>query len=166
MRILGIDPGLATIGLGLIEAKNRTDWIAEEWLTIRTKAGLPLADRLKEIADDLKSFLEEAKPDVVIVERLFFAVNAESGLEVAHARGVILATVAGMGLPIHEPTPLQLKAAISGDGQADKRQMQEMVMRLLKLDQIPSPPDAADALALAMYGALTVSSELVSERSN
>lgn len=161
MRILGIDPGLATIGLGLLDAENRTDWTPIEWLVIRTKSGLSLAERLREIAEDLQKYLEEAKPDLVVIERLFFAANTESGLEVAHARGVILATVAGLGLPLMEPTPLQLKAAITGDGKADKIQMQEMVMRLLKLDEVPSPPDAADALALAIYGALVGETQLV-----
>lgn len=154
MRILGIDPGLATIGLGLIEAENRTTWQAMEWLVITTKPGFSLAERLLEIATDLKAFLAEAKPELVVVERLFFAVNAQSALEVAQARGVILATVAALGIPVMEPTPLQLKAAITGDGKADKAQIQQMVKMMLKLDVIPSPVDAADALGLALYGAL------------
>jgi crossover junction endodeoxyribonuclease RuvC len=88
------------------------------------------------------------------VERLFFAVNEQSALEVAQARGVMLAVVHREGIPILEPTPLQVKMAITGDGQADKRQMQEMVQRLLNLPSPPSPADAADALAMGIYGAL------------
>ena len=155
MRIVGIDPGLATIGIGLIDAENRTDWKVVEWLTIKTEAGLSLEDRLHEISVDLKKYIKETKPDFAVVERLFFQTNVQTALDVAQARGVILATLAECGVPLSEPTPLQLKSAITGDGQADKQQMQEMLMRLLNLTEIPKPDDAADALALAIYGALT-----------
>lgn len=153
MRILGIDPGLAVIGLGLLEATSPNDLTAIDWLTIRTPPSLSLAERLHEIGKDLEEFVQDAKPDSAVVERLFFETNIQTGLEVAHARGVILSTLHGCGIPVTEPTPLQLKLAITGDGKADKIQIQTMLLHLLKLKEIPRPVDAADALALAVYGA-------------
>ncbi len=154
MRILGIDPGLATIGLGIIDRSENGDMTAVDWLTIKTKAGLPIAERLCEIAEDLKGFLRTIKPDLAVIERLFFATNEKTALDVAHARGVIVHTVASARVPMLEPTPLQLKLGITGDGGADKVQMQTMLVHLLSLSEIPTPDDAADALALAVYGAL------------
>lgn len=155
MRVLGIDPGLATIGVGVVDCTSPYDAAAVDWFVITTPAGLPMADRLHEIEQDLRGFIAEAKPDLAVVERVFFAVNEQSAIEVAHARGVILAVVAGAGLRVIEPTPLQLKSAIAGDGSADKRQMQDSIARLLKLPKPPTPADAADALALALYGGIT-----------
>lgn len=154
MRILGIDPGLATIGLGLIEAKNSNDMQAVEWLTIQTKARLPIAERLQEIHKDLSKYLDATKPQLVAIEKLFFETNVRTAMDVSQARGVIMLAAAERGIPIVEATPLQLKLAITGDGQADKEQVQMMLLHLLKLTQIPKPDDAADALALAVYGAL------------
>ena len=153
MLILGIDPGLATIGLGLIEVRSNVDMDAIDWLTINTKPGV-LSERLLEISRDLTEFLQNKKPELAVIERLFFATNEKTALDVAHARGVILSTVAQFGIPVIEPTPLQMKLAITGDGQADKLQVQTMLKHLLKLEDIPTPDDAADALALAVYGAL------------
>lgn len=155
MRILGIDPGLARIGLGLISCTGPHDARAEEWLTIETAAGTPLPDRLREIRTDLAAYLADQKPDLVVIEKLFFAKNQTTAIDVSQARGVIVCTVAEAGLPMLEPTPMQLKQGVSGDGSADKVQMQTMVMRLLQLADIPTPDDAADALALALYGSLT-----------
>lgn len=154
MRILGIDPGLATVGLGLIDAPSPQEWHALDWLTITTEKGLPLAERLREIAADLSTFLDEAQPELAVVEKLFFATNALTAIDVAQARGTILMTLAGRQIPIIEPTPLQLKSAVTGDGKADKQQIQLMLCRMLHLDECPHPDDAADALALAVYGAL------------
>lgn len=153
MRILGIDPGLATIGVGLVERDARRSVRALDWLAITTPAGLALAERLKELSTDLATYLAQAKPDLAVVERLFFATNKQTAIDVAQARGVILATLALQGIPILEPTPLQMKLCITGDGRADKRQVQDMVVRTLALDERPTPDDAADALALALYGA-------------
>ncbi len=153
MLILGIDPGLATIGLGLLEVRSHADMHAIDWLTINTKPGV-LSERLLEISKDLSEFLQNKKPELAVIERLFFATNEKTALDVAHARGVILSTVAASGIPVIEPTPLQMKLAITGDGQADKVQVQTMLKHLLKLEDIPTPDDAADALALAVYGAL------------
>lgn len=154
MRILGIDPGIAIVGLGLIEAASPHAMQVVEWLTIDTKAGVPLPDRLKEIHDDLSQFLDETKPELAVVEKLYFETNVTTAMNVAHGRGIILLSLAERGIPVIEPTPLQLKLAITGDGSADKLQMQTMLLHLLKLKEIPRPDDAADALALAIYGAL------------
>ncbi|MDD5743069.1 MAG: crossover junction endodeoxyribonuclease RuvC [Candidatus Peribacteraceae bacterium] len=153
-RILGIDPGLATTGLGLIEVDERQQLRVEEWLTIDTAAGLPLSDRLEEIRKDLCAYLQEHKPDVAVVERLFFSTNVKTAFDVAQVRGVILLTLAEYGIACLEPNPLTLKSCITGDGRADKRQMQDMICRILDLKAIPKPDDAADALALAVFGAL------------
>jgi len=154
MKILGIDPGLATIGLGLIEVSSSQKMEAIEWLTLTTPSGNPLHKRLNEISTDLKGYLSEIRPELTVVEKLFFAINEQTAIDVAHARGVILQTIAESKIPIVEPTPLQLKSCITGDGSADKRQVQDMLMRMFKLEEIPQPDDAADALALAAYGAL------------
>jgi crossover junction endodeoxyribonuclease RuvC len=154
MRILGIDPGLATIGLGLIEATSRADIRVIEWLTIETAAGSPLSDRLAEIHKDLSAFIEDANPSLIVIEKLFFATNVKTAIDVAQARGVIVLSAAEKHIPVLEITPLQLKSGITGDGSADKMQMQSMLMQMLHLTEIPKPDDAADALALAVYGAL------------
>jgi len=154
MRILGIDPGLARVGLGVIDTSSPYDLQVVEWLTLETAAGLPLGDRLKEIRTDLDAYLREMKPDLAVVERLFFKTNVTTAIDVAHARGCILLCLAEHAVPILEPTPMQLKSGIAGDGGAAKRQMQDMVARMLHLATIPTPDDAADALALAVYGAL------------
>jgi crossover junction endodeoxyribonuclease RuvC len=159
MRILGIDPGLAIVGLGLLDAPERTVLQPVEWLTITTPAGLPLSERLCEIRSDLTRYLETSTPDVAVIERLFFAKNERTALDVAQARGVIMQTVAEHGIAIVEPTPLQMKQGITGDGSADKTQVLSMLMRELRLAQPPKPDDAADALALAMYGALVWTQE-------
>ncbi|MSR68061.1 crossover junction endodeoxyribonuclease RuvC [Candidatus Peribacteria bacterium] len=155
MRILGVDPGMTRTGLGLIETTKSGNVQAIEWLTIETPAGLPLPERLSELAADLKQYLDETKPDLAVVEKLFFATNKRTAMDVSHARGVIMATLSSHGIDILEATPLQLKTAITGDGRADKKQMQSMVKRTLKLKEIPTPVDAADGLALALYGAFT-----------
>ncbi len=152
MRIIGIDPGLATVGIGLIEHHPHQPK-ALEWLTIETASTSPLAKRLKEIGEDLDAYLKEMQPELAVIEKLYFSVNEKTALDVAQARGVILATVACYGIPILEPTPPELKSCIAGDGGADKKQMQKMVQAIFNLTEIPKPDDAADALALAAFGA-------------
>ncbi len=154
MRILGVDPGLATVGLGYVDCTSTHDIRAGEWLTIETPAGMPFAERLAEIEHDLSEYIAQIKPDLAVVEKLFFATNQKTALDVAHARGVILLTLQKAGLTVMEPTPLQLKSALTGDGGADKRQVQDMLKMLLNLPVIPQPDDAADALGLAVYGAM------------
>lgn len=154
MRILGIDPGLTVTGLGLIEADERGAPRALDWLTITTDSVLPLPIRLAELQKDLAAYLLEARADLAVVEKIFFAVNERTALDVAHARGVILASLAAAGLEVLEATPLQMKAAVTGDGSADKTQVQDMLVRLLQLSERPQPADAADALGLAVYGSI------------
>lgn len=153
MKIIGIDPGLATIGIGLIEATSKNDIKVLDWLTIETPAGEETPNRLKEIAKDLANLLEENKPELAVVEKIFFAKNEKSAINVAQARGVILQMLASRSIPIIEPTPIQIKSVITGDGRADKRQIQNMLMRTLNLQEVPKPDDAADAIAMALYGA-------------
>ena len=154
VKILGIDPGVATTGLGLVTVNERGEITDPDWLTIETPAGLPLAERLAEIEQDLSAFLKEKKPDLAVVERLFFSRNERTAIDVAQARGVILLTLQTHGIPYLEPTPPALKSAITGDGRADKQQIQSMLCTMLKLKEIPKPDDAADALALAVFGAI------------
>jgi len=152
MRIVGIDPGLATTGIAIIETGQGDAIQKADWLTITTPAKTPLSYRLCEIQENLSVFLEGAKPDLAVVEKLFFATNTKTAIDVAHARGVILLALQSRAIPIIEPTPLQLKSCITGDGKADKIQIQQMLMRELNLNELPKPDDAADALALALFG--------------
>jgi len=154
MRILGVDPGLATIGIGLIEAQSSQVFRALDWLTITTEPGLSLPERLSELHDDLTGFLQQAQADLAVVEKIYFSVNKKTALDVAQARGVILQTIQESGIRLLEPTPPELKLCITGDGHADKRQMQDMLVHVLNLKEIPRPDDAADALALAVFGAV------------
>lgn len=155
MRVLGIDPGLATVGLGLLDAPSRDTPSCVEWLTIETPAGMPLQERLLEIERDLSAYLDETKPDLAVVEKLFFAKNETTAIDVAHARGVLLSCVATRGIPLLCPTPAEMKLGVTGDGGADKRQVQTMLMHVLRLAEMPRPDDAADALALALFGVLS-----------
>ncbi len=153
MRILGVDPGLSTTGIGLIEASGQ-QMHALDWLTIETSPALALPDRLCELGKDFSGLLADLRPDLAIVEQVFFAKNARTAISVAHARGVLLMHLTQAGVPVVEITPMQLKAAITGDGGADKQQIGAMLLRWLALEEVPTPADAADALALAVYGAL------------
>jgi crossover junction endodeoxyribonuclease RuvC len=154
MRILGIDPGYATVGLGLVDAVSSQDIRCGEWLTIRTAAGLPFPDRLAEIHRDLSEFLAETRPELAVVEKLYFGTNTTTAIDVSQARGVIVLALTQANVRVMEATPLQMKLAITGDGSAEKRQVQDMMVRMLGLSAIPQPDDAADALGLAVYGAL------------
>jgi len=154
MRILGIDPGLATTGYGLIDyQKNQFRVI--QYGVIRTQSKLPMPDRLKKINECMKQLIHQYKPENVAVEELFFNTNAKTALLVGQARGVVLLTAAMEDLPIFEYTPLQVKQGVAGYGRAEKQQIQIMVKTLLNLKEIPKPDDAADALAIAMCHAHT-----------
>ena len=159
MRILGIDPGVAIVGFGVVDLdKGQTRMV--QYGAITTEAGLPLATRLVQIENDLHQLIEQFQPDVISIEELFFSKNITTGIAVAHARGVILCTAEKMGIPIYEYTPMQVKQAVVGYGLADKHQVMDMVRRLLKLTAIPKPDDAADALAIALCHARSVTSLL------
>ena len=149
MTILGIDPGYATVGFGIIEG-DRTRQRYIQCGAIRTPAGAPFSRRLKQVYDDNCLLIEQFKPDAMVVEELFFNKNEKTAIFVAHGRGVLLLAGEAMGLPVFEYTPLQVKQAVTGYGRAEKSQVMEMVKRLLQLNQIPRPDDAADALAVAL----------------
>lgn len=149
MRILGIDPGVATIGFGVVNAEG-TRLRMESYGTITTPAGLPLATRLLQIETDMEQLLRDVKPDEVSIEELFFSKNITTGIAVAHGRGVILCTIEKMQLPVYEYTPMQVKQAITGYGKAVKKQIQEMTRMMLHLETIPKPDDTADALGMAI----------------
>ena len=149
MRILGIDPGTATTGFGIIETNGAKPKFVDAGV-ITTPADAPMTERLKTIHDELSQIINETKPDEIAVELLYFATNVTTAMTVGQARGVILLCIAEAGLPVHEYTPLQVKMGVTGFGQAKKPQVQEMVKTLLGLQAIPRPDDAADALAIAL----------------
>ena len=149
MLILGLEPGSAITGYGLIAA-DHGKYEMLDYGALRTEPGPSDAERLVLLYDKLQALLEEKKPDCIAIEQLFFNKNATTAVPVGQARGVLLLACAQAGLPISEYTPLQVKQALTGYGRADKAQIQYMVTRLLKLSAIPKPDDAADALAIAI----------------
>ena len=159
MRILGIDPGVAIVGFGVIESDRGTQQMIQ-YGAITTAAGLPLATRLAQIAADVEQLIVQFKPDEIAVEELFFSKNITTGIAVAHARGVILCTAERLQVPIYEYTPMQVKQAVVGYGLAEKPQVMDMTRRLLKLKSVPKPDDAADALAIAICHARSATSLL------
>jgi len=159
MRILGIDPGYATIGFGLVEAV-RGQVHMETYGAITTPAGIPLSKRLYQISTDMEDLIGQLRPDVISIEELFFNTNLTTGIAVAHGRGVILCAAEKCGVRLYEYTPSQVKLAVTGYGKAEKRQVMDMTRRLLKLKAVPRPDDAADALALALCHARSATSRL------
>ena len=153
MKIIGIDPGTGILGFGVIEVKRNTVSMITAGV-ITTPAHTPLDERLEDIFDGLTEIIAETKPDVMSIEKLFFAQNVTTAMSVSHARGVAMLTGRKAGLPIAEYTPLEIKQTLTGYGRADKKQMQEMVKVQLGLQSIPKPDDAADALAAAITHAL------------
>ena len=154
MRILGIDPGYATIGYGVIDTSGNKSK-AVDYGVITTPKNENIAVRLAMIYDSMTEIINKFKPDEIAVEELFFVQNVTTGINVAHARGIILlASIHACGR-IYEYTPLQIKQAMTGYGRAEKRQIQEMVKVYLHLQSIPRPADAADALAIALTHAQT-----------
>jgi crossover junction endodeoxyribonuclease RuvC len=159
MRILGIDPGIAIVGFGLIES-DRGAMRMLQYGAVTTEAGLPLATRLVQIEDDMRALIQQLQPDEIAIEELFFSKNITTGIAVAHGRGVVLCTAERLGVPIFEYTPMQVKQAVVGYGLAEKRQVMDMTKRLLKLKAVPKPDDAADALAIAICHARSATSLL------
>jgi crossover junction endodeoxyribonuclease RuvC len=147
--VLGIDPGTAITGYGLVR-ENRSGLTLVDYGVITTAAGQPLPERLQAIYQGLADVARRHEPEEAAVEELFFSRNARTALSVGHARGVTLLALADAGLPIHEYKPLEIKQAITGYGGAGKQQVQEMVRLLLNLDHVPQPDDAADAVAVAV----------------
>ena len=150
--VLGIDPGLATTGYGVVSGSTRADgaYVALAFGTIETPAGMEMPSRLAEIYSRASLLLRHHRPAVVAIERLFFGANATTAMAVGQARGVLILAAAQASVPIVEYTPLEVKSALAGFGRAPKAQMQRMVQALLGLEALPRPDDAADGLALAL----------------
>jgi crossover junction endodeoxyribonuclease RuvC len=149
LRVLGIDPGTAITGYGVIEGDGDSI-TSTAYGAITTPAGQPLPERLQHIYRELRALISEWHPESAAVEELFFSKNARTALVVGHARGVALLALIDAGLPIQEYKPAEIKQAVAGYGGAPKQQVQGMVQLLLGLDDIPRPDDAADALAVAI----------------
>jgi crossover junction endodeoxyribonuclease RuvC len=149
MLVLGIDPGLATTGYGLVTSTDQ-ELVLVEYGTLETQPGPPLAERLQKLYHELGDLIRTQRPDVAAIEELFFSRNVRTAMTVGHARGVAMLAVAEAGLKVFEYTPLQVKDAVVGYGRASKGQVQDMVRLLLKLERNPQPDDAADALAIAI----------------
>jgi crossover junction endodeoxyribonuclease RuvC len=147
--VLGIDPGTAMTGYGLVE-RTGSRLRAVDYGCLETPAGMPLPERLLLIQDGLIDLIESHRPDLVAVERLFFNKNVQTAFAVGQARGVALLTAARFGLPVHEYGPHEVKLAVTGHGRAEKVQVQRMVQVVLGLGTLPRPDDAADALAIAI----------------
>lgn len=152
MRIIGIDPGTGILGFGVIESiKSKVELVDAG--VIRTNVHQPLDERLEEIYKGLCDIIAETKPQIMVVEKLFFAQNVTTAISVSHARGVAMLAGKLAGLEIVEYTPLQIKQSLTGYGRADKNQIQQMVKILLGLKEVPKPDDCADALAAALMHA-------------
>jgi crossover junction endodeoxyribonuclease RuvC len=159
MRILGIDPGYGITGFGIVEA-NRGNCRLVRCGAITTPAGMDFSARLEMIYEDMRQLLEVAKPDCVAIEELFFGQNVTTGIGVAQSRGVILLAIRQAGLEVFSYKPMQVKQAVVGYGNATKRQVQDMTRRILQLDAMPKPDDAADAIAIALCHARSSTSLL------
>ncbi len=156
MIILGIDPGLAKLGFGVInkisgpKSKNRNKLKCLGYGLIQTSPDFPPAERLKRLNNELNKIIKKYRPSILAVENIYFFKNLKTAMPVSQAKGVILLTAAKKKIPVYEITPLQAKMAVTGYGKAEKEQVQKMVKRLLNLKEIPKPDDASDALAVAI----------------
>lgn len=159
MVILGIDPGYATTGFGLISSE-RGKYTLLQYGTVTTPPDLAFPQRLNMLFEDITRLLEVTKPEAVAVEELFWGHNITTGIGVSHGRGVILLAIERAGVPLFEYTPMQVKQAVVGYGLAEKRQVMDMTRHLLRLKAVPRPDDAADALALAICHARSATSLL------
>lgn len=155
MRIIGIDPGTGILGFGVVDVAGTKVQLVDAGV-IRTPVKEDDAVRLETIYQELTDIIAQTKPQIMSVEKLFFARNVTTAMTVSQARGVVLLTARLGGLQIFEYTPMQIKQSVTGYGKADKKQMQEMVRVLLALKEIPKPDDAADALAAALTHAATI----------
>ena len=165
MRILGIDPGYGIIGFGLVEA-DKNQYALLRCGAITTPAGMDFSARLEISSEDMSQLLEGTKPDVVAIEGLFFGQNVTTGIGVAQSRGVILLAIRQAGLNVYSYKPAQVKQAVVGYGNATKHQVQDMTKRLLRLQAMPKPDDAADAIALALCHARSSTSLLAKAMRN
>jgi len=149
VRILGIDPGIATVGFGIIEYDGNKFKVIE-YGAVTSPANLPMPVRLKMIYDDLSYIIDKYKPNEVAIEELFFNTNVKTAIVVGQARGVLILSASNHNIPVFEYTPLQVKQAVVGYGRAEKMQVQQMVKSILNLKEVPKPDDTADALAIAI----------------
>lgn len=154
MRILGVDPGYAIVGVGTVDYEGNRFKVVD-YGAITTEAGEDMFDRLKAIYDEMTKLIEYVKPDAMAIEELFFQNNQKTAINVAQARGVLVLAAKNHNIPVFEYTPLQVKQAVVGYGRAEKKQVQQMTKAILGLAEIPKPDDTADALALAVCHAHT-----------
>lgn len=149
MRILGIDPGYAIVGWGIIDYQGNKFKVVD-YGAITTQAKTPFNERLEIIYDDLMEIIEKNQPQVMSIEKVFYNSNAKTVIDVSQARGVLMLAAQKSKIPVYEHTPLQVKQSVVGYGRADKKQVQEMTKRILGLEKAPKPDDTADALAMAI----------------
>ena len=149
MKIIGIDPGYAIVGYGIIEYHNMS-FTTLSYGAVLTEAGTPFDDRLLKIYDELTDILGSHRPEAMAIEKLFFTTNQKTAIDVAQARGVIMLAARQHNIPVYEYTPLQVKQSVVGYGKAQKAQVMDMTKRLLNLREVPKPDDTADALAIAI----------------
>ncbi len=149
MLVLGIDPGTASTGWGVV-SKEGDDLVLVGYGTVNTSQDTPLPQRLQTIHRELGEVISQHRPDAVVVEKLFFSKNVKTALSLGQARGVALLAAADAGIPLYEYTPLEVKQSVVGYGRASKDQIQQLVKMLLRLDSVPQPNDAADAIAVAI----------------
>ncbi len=157
VRILGIDPGTGILGFGVIDYLNYKDSVMVDAGVIKTPVKQEDSIRLETIYSELSSIIKDNNPDIMVVEKLFFAQNVTTAMSVSQARGIVLLCGRQANLEIYEYTPLQIKQALTGYGRAEKKQVQEMVRTILKLNEIPKPDDCADALAAAITHSMNIS---------
>ena len=158
MRIIGIDPGTAILGFGVIDSIKGLQPVLVDAGVIRTPSDQSDGQRLATIYSELTNIIKENKPEIIVVEKLFFAQNVTTAMTVSQARGVVLLVGERANLELFEYTPLQIKQALTGYGRAEKKQIQEMVRVILKLKEVPKPDDCADALAAAIMHSMIASS--------
>lgn len=149
MRILGVDPGYAIVGFGIVDYAG-ANFAPIDYGAILTEAHTPFTKRLCDIDTDIHEVIRRYEPDCMAIEKLYFTSNQKTAIDVAQARGILILAAAKQGIPVYEYTPLQVKMAVVGYGKAIKKQVMEMTRNILKLEQIPKPDDAADALAIAI----------------
>ncbi len=162
MRILGIDPGYAIVGYGVLEyEKNK--FYPLEFGAVTTEAHTDFQHRLMEVYEGVDDVIKRTKPDALAIEKLFFTTNQKTVIQVAQARGVILLAAAQNGIPVYEYTPLQIKQSVTGYGKAIKTQVQDMTKRILRLEKVPKPDDTADRLAVAICHGYSYRSKLFTQ---
>lgn len=159
MRIIGIDPGYAIVGFGIVEYERR-QFNVIDYGAVTTDAGTEFNTRLLEIFNDTCFILDKFKPEAMAIERLYFTTNQKTAIAVAEARGIVLLAARQRDIPIFEYTPLQVKSSVTGYGKAVKKQVQELTKNILRLPEIPKPDDTADALAIAVCHAHSYNSQL------